>query len=78
MIELGYDFKQAVSILEDWLHQYKIGNSKKTENIFLPNTSKTENNLLSKPAYTIQNQTSFTQHDNNFIKEHTKSAVVKK
>ncbi len=30
MIELGYDFKQAVSILEEWLHQYKTGRVRET------------------------------------------------
>ena len=36
LIELGYDFKQAVSVLKDWLHQYKTCNIKKTDNITLP------------------------------------------
>ena len=29
MIELGYDFKQAVSILENWRHEYHTGNVRK-------------------------------------------------
>jgi len=29
MIELGYDFKQAVQLLQNWLYQYKSINSKK-------------------------------------------------
>ena len=44
MIELGYDFKQAVSILENWLHTYKTGNGKKTRNISLPDMAKTRIN----------------------------------
>ena len=35
MIVLGYDCKQAVSILKNWLHQYKTGNSTKAGNISL-------------------------------------------
>ena len=35
MIELGCDFKQAVSILKDWLNQYKTGTGTKTGNISL-------------------------------------------
>jgi len=29
MIELGYDFRQAVQLLQNWLYQYKSINSKK-------------------------------------------------
>ncbi len=54
MIEIGYDFKQAVSILEDWLHQYKTGNSMKTRNISLPNISKSRINQVSIADYTIR------------------------
>jgi len=28
MIEIGYDFKQAVSILENWRHQFKMNLTK--------------------------------------------------
>jgi len=31
MIEIGYDFKQAVSILEGWLHQYETGRRRQVE-----------------------------------------------
>ncbi len=44
MIELGYDFKQAVSILENWLHQYHTGKVRRTENIFLQEMAKTKTN----------------------------------
>ena len=32
MMIIGYDFKQAVSILEKWLLQYKAGNYRKQKN----------------------------------------------
>ena len=35
MIELGYDFKQAVNILGNWRHQYHTGKIKKNGDIFL-------------------------------------------
>ncbi len=31
MIKIGYDFKQAVSILEDWLYQYKTSRRRQVE-----------------------------------------------
>jgi hypothetical protein len=46
MIELGYDFNQAVSILENWQYQYHTGKPKKTENIFLPDILKTKINSI--------------------------------
>ncbi len=32
MVEIGYDFKQAVNILEKWLKQYKAGSHRKQKN----------------------------------------------
>lgn len=39
MVEIGYDFKQAVVILEKWMRQYKTGSILK-KNIIFPYISK--------------------------------------